>query len=90
MDRILKAVPLDNFRIEIETSGGVKGIFDARPYLSGSAFLELQNESYFALVKPAHRGIAWPNEQDLSANTIIADIAAGQAAVCANIAPPQI
>lgn len=74
MDRILKAIPLDDFRVDILTSSGVCGIFDVKPYLAGSAFKELQNVSYFRLVVPVHHGIAWPNEQDFSSDTIVWDI----------------
>jgi hypothetical protein len=74
MDKIIKAIPLEDFQIEILTSSGVSGIFNVKPYLKGSAFKELENESYFRLVRPAHHGIMWPNEQDFSSDTIIWDI----------------
>lgn len=74
MDKIIRAIPLDDFRVDILTSSGVCGIFDVKPYLAGSAFAELLNESYFRLVFPAHHGIAWPNEQDFSSDTIVWDI----------------
>ena len=74
MDKIVKAIPLENYRIDIQTSGGISGIFDVKPYLKGCAFKELLNEAYFRTVRPAHHGIAWPHEQDFSADTIIWDI----------------
>lgn len=74
MDTIKKAVPLDDYLIEIVTSSGISGVFDVKPYLGGSAFQELRNPNYFSLVRPAHHGIAWPNEQDFSSDTIIYDI----------------
>ena len=74
MDIIIKANPLPDFRIDILTSSGVAGIFDVKPYLRGSAFKELEDESYFRLVRPAHHGIRWPHEQDFSADTIVWDI----------------
>lgn len=74
MDKIIKAIPLDGYRIDILTSSGISGIFDVKPYLQGSAFKELADESYFRQVRPAHHGIRWPHEQDLSADTIIWDI----------------
>ena len=43
-------------------------------YLRGSAFKELEDESYFRRVRPAYHGIMWPNEQDFSADTIVWDI----------------
>ena len=74
MDTIIQAIPSDDFRIDIVTSGGVRGIFDVKPYLGGGAFKDLCDENYFRLVRPAHHGIRWPNEQDFSADTIIWDM----------------
>ena len=71
MDTIIKANPIDDYKIEILTSSGLEGVFDVKPYLKGSAFKELENISYFRRVRPAHRGIMWPNEQDFSSDTII-------------------
>lgn len=74
MDLITKAKPLADYTIEIVTSSGISGIFDVKPYLKGSAFKELADERYFQLVKPAHHGIRWPNDQDFSSDTIVWDI----------------
>jgi hypothetical protein len=74
MDKIIRAIPLSDYRIDILTNSGISGIFDVKPYLRGSAFRELENESYFRLVRPAHHGIIWPNEQDFSSDTIVWDI----------------
>jgi len=78
MDTIIKANPLDDFKIEVLTSSGVSGVFDMKPYLNGSAFKELHNGSYFRQVRPAHHGIMWPNEQDISSDTIIYDMQKAQ------------
>ncbi len=74
MDKIIKANPLNDYRIEILTSSGISGIFDVKPYLYGSAFKELTDKSNFRLVRPAHHGIIWPHEQDFSSDTIVWDI----------------
>lgn len=74
MEKITKALPIEDYQIEIITSSGIAGIFDVKPYLEGSAFQELKDPSYFKQVRPAHRGIMWPNEQDFSSDTIIHDI----------------
>ncbi|MBW1616765.1 MAG: DUF2442 domain-containing protein [Deltaproteobacteria bacterium] len=74
MDKIIKALPLEDYKIEIITSSGISGIFDVKPYLNGGAFKALADKSYFRLVKPAYYGIKWPNEQDFSSDTIIYDI----------------
>jgi hypothetical protein len=78
MDTIIKANPIDDYKIEILTSSGIEGVFDVKPYLKGSAFKELENISYFRRVRPAHHGIMWPNEQDFSSDTIIWDIRKSQ------------
>ncbi len=74
MDTIIKAIPLDDYKIEILTGEGVAGTFDVRPYLGGSAFKELIDEAYFRMVRPINHGIAWPHEQDFSVDTITWDI----------------
>lgn len=74
MDKIIKADSLNDFRIDILTNSGISGIFDVKPYLHGSVFKELTDESYFRLVRPAHYGIMWPHEQDFSSDTIVWDI----------------
>ena len=78
MDTIIKANPIDDYKIEILTSSGIEGVFDVKPYLKGSAFKELESISYFRRVRPAHHGIMWPNEQDFSSDTIIWDIRKAQ------------
>jgi hypothetical protein len=78
MDTILQAIPLEDYKIKVLTSSGISGIFDVKPYLGGSAFKALADESYFRLVRPAHHGIMWPHEQDFSSNTIIYDIQKAQ------------
>ena len=88
MEKIVKANPLDDYKIEILTSTGIAGIFDVKPYLKGSAFKELGNKSYFNQVRPAHYGIMWPNEQDFSSDTIISDITNSQQAPCSR--PPIV
>lgn len=78
MDKIIKAVPLDDYLIEVLTNSGVSGVFDVKPYLNGGIFKELQDKDYFSMVRPAHHGIMWPNEQDFSSDTIIYDIQSAQ------------
>ncbi len=74
MDTIISAIAQDDFLIEIVTSTGITGMFDVKPYLSGGAFKELEDKSYFRIVRPAHHGIMRPHEQDFSSDTIVWDI----------------
>jgi hypothetical protein len=82
MEKILKAVPLPDYKIDITTSSGFSGIFDVKPYLNGSAFDALKDPAYFRLVRPARYGIAWPQEQDISSDTIVCDIQRSMQCVC--------
>ena len=89
MDTIAEAIPLEDFQLNILTSSGISGVFDVKPYLKGSAFKELADESYFRLVRPAHHGIIWPNEQDFSSDTIIWDIQNAQQNAAADADKPR-
>lgn len=73
MESIIKAIPQEDYKIKIVTSNGITGIFNVMPYLKGTAFKQLTDESYFWQVKPVHHGIRWPNDQDFSSDTIIWD-----------------
>ena len=78
MDKILKVTPLENHQLDILTSSGVAGILDMKPYMGRGVFKELADKEYFSKVRPLRYGIAWPNEQDLSSDTIIHDIQQAQ------------
>ncbi len=90
MDKILKAITLDDFRVDILTSSGVCGIFDVKPYLAGSAFKELLNVPYFRMLAPVYHGIGWPNEQDFSSDTIVRDIQNSQVNAVENCISPAV
>ena len=51
-------------------SNGKEGEFDVSPWLEMGIFRELKDRDYFRQVRITYGGIAWPNEQDLSADTI--------------------
>ena len=74
MEKIVRVKPNADYTIEIVTSGGRTGVFDVKPYMSGVAFKELADISYFMQVRSSHYGIAWPHEQDISSDTILCDI----------------
>jgi hypothetical protein len=78
MERIVEAIPLEDYRIRVITGSGLEGVFDVKPYLKGSAFQELKDPAYFSSVRPARYGISWPHEQDFSSDTIIFDMQAAQ------------
>lgn len=72
MVRIVSLLPTDNFRLSIVFANGEKRCFDLSPYLEKGIFSELKNPNYFKLVKNEGYFISWPNEQDLSSDTLYA------------------
>ncbi len=72
MIRIIAVEPIENYQLKVTLSDGRQGIFDVKPYLEIGVFQELKDPTYFKEVKvePHFGGILWPNEQDLSPETI--------------------
>lgn len=70
MLKVIYVEPLDNYKLRINLSDGQSGIFDVSPYLEKGIFGELKNKDYFSIVRVTFGGVAWPHEQDFSADTI--------------------
>ena len=70
MLKVVKVDAKDDYTLFVELSNGFSGSFDVKPYLEKGVFKELKDINYFKQVKPFFCGISWPNEQDLSADTI--------------------
>lgn len=70
MLKVKKVTANNDYTLYVELSDGRSGIFDVKPYLEKGIFTQLKDKDYFHQVKPFFCGIVWPNEQDLSADTI--------------------
>jgi len=70
MLKVVKVNANNDYTLFVELSDGRSGKFDVKPYLNKGVFTELKDKNYFKQVKPLFCGITWPNEQDLSADTI--------------------
>ena len=57
--------PLQDYCLEIIFDNGEKGIFDVKPYIKGSWFGELQDESVFKSVHISGSSIEWAGGQDI-------------------------
>lgn len=77
--QITGARAIDDFKIEVEFDGVEKRLFDITPFLDKGIFRELRDPAYFRTVRLIHGGIAWPNDQDLSADTLYLRSAPAQA-----------
>jgi len=60
----------EDYTLLVEFSDGVNKIVDLRPYIKKGVFTQLKDKTYFGLVKNYHYYISWPNEQELSADTL--------------------
>lgn len=58
------------YKLKAKLSNGVEGIFDVSPYLEKGIFVPLKDINYFKRVEINFCGIAWPDGQDFSADTI--------------------
>ncbi|MCP3881574.1 MAG: DUF2442 domain-containing protein [Sulfitobacter sp.] len=70
MNKVIAVVAREKHVLFVKMENGKSGEFDVSPYLDRGIFIELKNEGYFKQAKPAFGGIAWPHQQDFSADTI--------------------
>lgn len=68
---IIYLEPRSNYKLYVEFDNGETRLFDVQPYTKKGIFLELQNPEYFRKVRIIWGGVGWPNEQDLSADTLL-------------------
>ena len=70
MQRVVEAKANDDFSLEVRFDDGSVKRFDVKPYLNLGIFRELQNPDYFRQVSIAYGTVQWPNEQDISPETL--------------------
>ena len=65
---ILSVVGKPDKTLELRYSNGERRIFDVKPYIEGSWFGELSDDSYFKSVHIINggKGIEWSNGQDIA------------------------
>lgn len=64
------------YKLHVSLSNGQFGLFDVSGYISKGFFKELADEDYLTkvCVDSSGMGIRWPNDQDLSADTLAAQL----------------
>ncbi|MGM0443876.1 MAG: DUF2442 domain-containing protein [Fibrobacterota bacterium] len=72
MIRILKVEALGNYKLFLVFEDGRSGTCDISPFLDKGAFRELKDESLFRGVFATPFSVEWPNEIDLSSDTLLA------------------
>jgi len=71
--RAKKAKALDGFKIEVEFANGEVRIFDVAPLLNFPVYQPLKTRSYFEKVFVSQGIVQWPNEVDISPDTLYLD-----------------
>ena len=66
--RLLKVEPVEPNKLRLTYETGEVKLFDVAPYISGSWYGELKDQSYFRTVRvlPGGIGIEWGNGQDIA------------------------
>ena len=70
MKKVIAVTANDDFSLDLKFNDGSAKRFDARPYLDYDAFRELKDPEYFKQVRLAFGTVQWPNEQDISPETL--------------------
>jgi hypothetical protein len=77
MDKVVSVKPLENYRLEIEFSDGLRKVIDIHPFIRKGISAALNDESFFRQVMLEDGGgIAWPNGYDFCPNFLRDDVPA--------------
>ena len=70
MNKITAVTANDDFSLDLKFNDGSVKRFDVKPYLDYEVFRELKDLNYFKQVDVAFGTVQWPNEQDISPETL--------------------
>ena len=70
MHKVVAAKANDDFTLDLKFDDESVRRFDVKPYLEYGIFTELKDQAYFKNIKVAFGTVQWPNEQDISPETM--------------------
>jgi hypothetical protein len=70
MNKVTAVKANDDFSLDLSFTDGSVRRFDTKPYLEYEVFRELKDLNYFRKVDLAFGTVRWPNEQDISPETL--------------------
>ena len=70
MESVVRVLPREDYKLEIEFSTGEVRLFDVRPYLDKGVFTQLKDRALFARAYVAFDTVCWPNELDIAPETL--------------------
>ena len=62
----------ENYMLEVTFDSGETKVFDVKPYIKGSWYGQLEDESYFGAVTTDGYTVVWPDGQDLCPDELYA------------------
>ena len=70
MHKVIAVRANDDFSLDLRFDDGSVRRFDVKPYLEYGIFKELKDKNYFKRAKVTFGTVQWPNEQDISPETL--------------------
>ena len=70
MNKVIAVRANDDFTLDLKFDDGSVKRFDVKPYLGYEVFKELKDLRCFKRVRVAFNTVQWPNEQDISPETL--------------------
>jgi hypothetical protein len=73
MIKVIEAKANDDFSLDLKFSDGSEKRFDVKPYFNFEVFQSLSDIHYFKRIKIAFGTVQWPDEQDISPETLFVE-----------------
>jgi hypothetical protein len=90
MNRVLDARANEDFSLDLKFDDGSVKRFDVTPYLNLGVFRELKDTDYFKQVTIAFGTVQWPNEQDISPDTLYIEGVDINESIFSQTPPPEL
>jgi hypothetical protein len=71
MIKIKSVTPLKDYKLSVVFESNTEKICDISQFLDKGSFIELKDIQVFNLVKNCGFSVEWPNELDLSSDTLL-------------------
>lgn len=71
--RAIDVTPMENYRLLVTFDNHERRVFDVNPYIKGSWFGQLRNQSVFRQVHIGGLSIEWPDGQDICPDRLYQD-----------------
>jgi Protein of unknown function (DUF2442) len=70
MNKVIAVTANTDYSLNLTFNDGAVKLFDVKPYLDYEVFRELKDLNYFRQVRVDFGTVVWPNDQDISPETL--------------------